>query len=117
MPGREITDAIILFAARQVIEKHHEMQKELHMVFIDLDKSCERVPRQPFWRCLGSRVCPKRKSPLVKDTHEDTRTQVKNSVGVSGKLRFDMLLDVWNGASKSSHLVYAVCRRYGDVHY
>ena len=38
MPGRGTTDAI--FAARQVIEKHREMQKELHLVFIDLDVTC-----------------------------------------------------------------------------
>ena len=37
MPCRGTTDAI--FAARQVIEKHREMQKELHMVFIDLEKA------------------------------------------------------------------------------
>ena len=34
MPGRGTTDAI--FAARQVIEKHREKQKELHLMFIDL---------------------------------------------------------------------------------
>ena len=37
MPGRGTTDAI--FAARQVIEKHREMQKELHLVCIDLEKA------------------------------------------------------------------------------
>ena len=37
MPGRGTTDAI--FAARQVIEKHREMQKALHLVFIDLEKA------------------------------------------------------------------------------
>ena len=37
MPGRGTTDAI--FAARQVMEKHREKQKELHMVFIDLKKA------------------------------------------------------------------------------
>ena len=42
MPGRGTTDAI--FAARQVIEKHRKMQKELHMLFIVLDKANDRVP-------------------------------------------------------------------------
>ena len=37
MPGRGTTDAI--FAERQVIENHREMQKELHLVFIDLEKA------------------------------------------------------------------------------
>ena len=45
MPGRGTTDAI-LFAARQVIEKHREMQKALYLVFIDLEKANDRVPRQ-----------------------------------------------------------------------
>ena len=35
MPDRGTTDAI--FAARQVIEKHREMQKELHLVCIYLE--------------------------------------------------------------------------------
>ena len=47
MPGRGTTDAI--FVARQVIEKHREMQKELHLVelhlvFTDLEKAYDRVP-------------------------------------------------------------------------
>ena len=54
MPGRGTTDAIV--AARQVIEKHREMQKELPVVFIDLEKAYEGIPRQEVLRCLGSRV-------------------------------------------------------------
>ena len=37
MPGRGTTGDI--FAARQVIEKHWEMHKELHLVFIDLENA------------------------------------------------------------------------------
>ena len=43
MPGRGTTDAI--FAARQVIEKHREIQTELHVVFIDLEKIHDKVAR------------------------------------------------------------------------
>ena len=34
------------------MEKHREMQKELHMVCIDLVKACHRVPRLEVWRFL-----------------------------------------------------------------
>ena len=45
MPGRGTTDAI--FAVRQLMEKHREKQKGLHiMVFIDLEKTYDRMPSQ-----------------------------------------------------------------------
>ena len=51
MPGRGTTYAI--FAVRKRIEKHRGKQKGLHnMVFIDLEKDDDRVPRQEVWRCM-----------------------------------------------------------------
>ena len=107
MPGRGTTDAI--FAARQVIEKHREMQKELHLVFIDLEKAYDRVPRLEVWRCLREQGVPEKYVRLVKDTYEDARTQVQTRIGLTGKITvrvglhqgsslspylFDMILDV-----------------------
>ena len=84
MPGRGTTDAI--FASRQVIEKHREIQKALHLVFIDLEKAYDRVPWQEVWRCLREQGVPEKYVRLVKDTYEDARTQVKTSIGLTGKI-------------------------------
>ena len=107
MPGRGATDAI--FAASQVIEKHREMQKELHMVFIDLDKAYDMVPRQEVRRCLREQGVPEKYVRLVKDTYEDAQSHVKTSIGLTCKITFrvglpqgsllspylfDMILDV-----------------------
>ena len=69
-----------------MIEKHREMQKELHLVFIDLEKAYDMVPRQEVWRCLREQDVPEKYVRLVKDTYEDARTQVKTSVGLTGKI-------------------------------
>ena len=107
MPGRGATDAI--FAASQVIEKHREMQKELHMVFIDLEKAYDMVPRQEVRRCLREQGVPEKYVRLVLDTYEDAQSHVKTSIGLTCKITFrvglpqgsllspylfDMILDV-----------------------
>ena len=49
MPGKGTTDAI--FALRMLLEKYREGQRELHCVFVGLEKAYNRVPRKELWYC------------------------------------------------------------------
>ena len=59
MPGKGTTDA--MFALRILIQKYREDQRELHCVFVDLEKAYDRVSREEFW-------CSIRKSELAKQS-------------------------------------------------
>ena len=44
MPGKETND--VVFALRMLMKKYREGQKELHYVFMDLQKAYDRVPTE-----------------------------------------------------------------------
>ena len=50
VPGKSTTDA--LFALRVLMEKYREGQKELHCVFVDLEKAYDKVEREDVWYCM-----------------------------------------------------------------
>ena len=50
IPGKETTDT--MFALGMLMEKYREGQRELHCVFVDLEKAYHRVPREELWYCI-----------------------------------------------------------------
>lgn len=100
MPGRSTTDAI--FALRQLMEKYREKRRGLHLVFIDLEKAYDRVPREEVWRCMREKGIPEKYVRVCQDMYRDVNTQVRTAVGVTDK--FPVSVGLHQGSALSPYL-------------
>ena len=81
MPGKSTTDA--LFALRMLMEKYREGQRELHCVFVDLEKAYDRVPREELWHCMRRSGATEKYVKLVKDMYGNSLTAIRTAAGLT----------------------------------
>ncbi|KAK3557177.1 hypothetical protein QTP70_024696 [Hemibagrus guttatus] len=88
MPRKSTTDAI--FALRILIEKYRDGQRELHCVFVDLEKAYDRVPREELWYCMRKSGVAEKYVRVVQDMYERSRTVVRCDVGQTEEFKVEV---------------------------
>ncbi|XP_056695252.1 uncharacterized protein [Spinacia oleracea] len=66
---------------RILMENYREKKKDLHMVFIDLEKDYDKVPREILWWPLSRKGIPRKYIDIIKDIYEGFSTSVRTTVG------------------------------------
>ena len=77
--GRSNMDPV--FALKILQEKYKEKQNDLHMIFVDLEKAYDRVPRDLIWWAMRKRAIPEGCVKVIQDMYRGTKTRVKTICG------------------------------------
>ena len=86
MPGKGTTDA--MFALRMLMEKYREGQRELHCVFVDLEKAYDRVALEELWYCMRKSGIVEKYVQLVQDMYKGSETVVRCAVETTESFKF-----------------------------
>jgi Reverse transcriptase (RNA-dependent DNA polymerase) len=81
MLGRSTIETIFLI--RQLMKRYREHKKDLHMIFIDLEKAYDKIPRNIMWWVLKRKLVPTKYVTLIKDIYTNIVTCVRACDGES----------------------------------
>ena len=92
------------FALRQLQEKCREKNKDLHIVFVDLEKAFDRIPRDMIWWCLRRKGVPEEYVKIVQYMYRSCKTKVVTQKGETEYFAIEVGLH--QGAALSPLLVH-----------
>ena len=104
MPGKSTMEPI--FIVRQLMEKYRETKKSMYVVFVDLEKAYDKVPRELLWEVLERKGVSKVYIEVIKDMYKDSRTRVRTVGGLSES--FGVNVGVHQGSALSPYLFVLV---------
>ena len=106
------TDA--LFALRVLMETYREGQKELHCVFVDLEKDYDKVPREEMWYCMRKSGLAEKYVIIVPYMYDDSTTAPAVMCVVGVTERFEVKAGLHQGSALSPCLFAMVMDRMTD---
>jgi hypothetical protein len=84
------------------MERYREQKKDLHMVFIDLEKAYDKIPRNVMWWALEKHKVPTKYITLIKDMYDNVVTSVRTSDGDTDD--FPIKIGLHQGSALSPYL-------------
>ncbi|KAK3510717.1 hypothetical protein QTP70_015983, partial [Hemibagrus guttatus] len=70
--------------------RYRDDQRELHCVFVDLEKAYDRVPREELWYCMRKSGVAEKYVRVVQGMYERSRTVVKCAVGQTEEFKVEV---------------------------
>jgi hypothetical protein len=72
-----------IFLIQQFIERYKEQKKDLHMIFIELEKAYDKIPRNIMWWTLEKKRVQTKYVILIKDMYTNVVINVRACDGES----------------------------------
>ena len=102
--GKSTTEPI--FALRMMQEKHLEKRQDLHMIFVDLEKVYDRVPRDIIWWALRKKNVGEEYIKVIQDMYDGCTTSVRTLIGSTES--FEVKVGLHQGSALSPLLFITV---------
>jgi hypothetical protein len=109
-----------IFLIRQLMERCREQKKDMHMIFINLEKTYDKVPRNVMWWVLQKHKISSKYITLIKDMYDNVVTSVRTSDGDTDD--FSINIGLHQGSALSPYLFALVMDEVtrdiqGDIHW
>jgi hypothetical protein len=82
--------------------RYKEQKKDLHMVFIDMEKAYDKIPRNIMWWALDKHKVPTKYVTLIKDLYDKVVTSVRTTDGDTNV--FSINIGLHQGSALSPYL-------------
>ena len=93
---------VVIFLIRQLMERCREQMKDMHMIFIDLEKAYDKVPRNVMWWALQKHKVSSKYITLIKDMYDNIVTSVRTNDGDTND--FSINIGLHQGSALSLYL-------------